>query len=129
MTRGARLARKTGLARVRKSPLSRKTRLKPVNPRHRAELFVKHFHSTGFVSYVHSRGCVIGQDCRGPIQAAHVQSRGAGGTSKDVVPLCSVHHAEQHVFGIQSFQRKYRLDLQALAAETWARFERERGEA
>ena len=114
---------------MRRTPLTRKTRLKPVTPRRRAELFAKHFHSTGYMTYIQTRGCVVGQDCRGPIQAAHVQSRGAGGTYKSVVPMCSVHHAEQHVFGIQTFQRKYRLDLKALAAETWKRFEKERRDA
>lgn len=46
-----------------------------------------------------------------PCENAHVISKGAGGTYKDIVPLCHKHHQEQHQIGILSFQKKYDIDL------------------
>lgn len=46
-----------------------------------------------------------------PSQAAHVKSRGAGGLSEDLVPLCHTHHAEQHAIGMGSFMVKIGMDL------------------
>jgi hypothetical protein len=56
---------------------------------------------------------------RRPVDAAHVRSRGAGGTAADLVPLCREHHAEQHTVGIATFQRRHGLDLPALARTLW----------
>lgn len=50
-----------------------------------------------------------------PSHAAHVVSRGAGGTSKDLIPLCHICHERQHKWGIKTFADAYKLDLKALA--------------
>lgn len=50
-----------------------------------------------------------------PSQAAHVKSRGAGGRDSECVPLCARCHDRQGVEGIETFQRKRRLDLPELA--------------
>lgn len=113
----------------RSGSLRRKVRVKPINKKRRAVLFTKHFHSTGYLTYVHGLDCCVGRGCAGPIQAAHVQSRGAGGTYESIVPMCSYHHNAQHSSGIESFQRQHALDLKAIAAETWTRFQKIRGEA
>ena len=47
-----------------------------------------------------------------PSENAHVRTRGAGGTYKDIVPLCFTHHREIHSIGNDSFCRKYFLDLE-----------------
>lgn len=40
----------------------------------------------------------------GPVDAAHVKSRGAGGADfGNLIPLCRWHHARQHEVGIQTF--------------------------
>ena len=53
-------------------------------------------------------------------EPAHIKSRGAGGTdAANIVPLCRHHHTEQHAMGIKSFQRKYSIDLRALANHFW----------
>lgn len=52
-----------------------------------------------------------------PIEPAHVKSRGAGGTSVDLVPICSVHHNEQHAVGISTFENRHDIDLSELAAQ------------
>ena len=45
----------------------------------------------------------------------HIPSRGAGGTDKDCVPLCTAHHREFHDIGEQSFAERYAVDLRAIA--------------
>ena len=44
-----------------------------------------------------------------PVDPAHIQSKGAGGGDDlwNIVPLCRVHHSEQHRIGMQSFVGKY----------------------
>lgn len=54
----------------------------------------------------------------GRIECAHVKSRGAGGDDVgNCWPACHHHHLEQHALGIQSFQKKYGLDLYAIAKD------------
>jgi hypothetical protein len=71
--------------------------------------------------FVRANGCVLrgmgGCGLIGSIDAAHVRSRGAGGDSRDLVGLCTRHHAEQHAIGILSFQERYDIDLKAKAEE------------
>lgn len=64
------------------------------------------------------------KDCSGPIECAHVVSRGAGGDDRsNTVSLCRTHHRQQHDRGIKSFQAIYALDLAAIAAELGQRYE------
>lgn len=65
--------------------------------------------------WVRSLGCAVGAGCMGRVECAHTRSRAAGGTSADTVPLCTLHHAEQHQTGILTFQARYGIDLYALA--------------
>lgn len=51
----------------------------------------------------------------GPIHGAHVRSRGAGGTWKDLVPMCAWHHRQQHLLGIETFEMMYDIVLSELA--------------
>ena len=67
--------------------------------------------------WVRSHQCVVLGCKDGPIQFAHVKSRGAGGGDWYGVALCLGHHREQHDIGIETFQRKYGIDLYELAAE------------
>ena len=60
-------------------------------------------------------GCLIV-----PIECAHVRTGTDGGTGlkpsdRWSVSLCSAHHAQQHRLGERQFERRYRLDLRALA--------------
>lgn len=57
-----------------------------------------------------------------PSEAAHVHARRNGGDVANVVPLCRVHHEEQHRIGVRSFTAKYGLNLEALARDYWARW-------
>jgi hypothetical protein len=63
------------------------------------------------------RDGVVELEPRWTIQAAHVRSRGSGGKDwGNVVGLCVQHHAEQGSLGIESFQKRYGLDMEAAAS-------------
>ena len=69
-----------------------------------------------YLDYVRYLPCLVARECGGVTEPAHVKSRGAGGKDwANTVPLCSVHHHEQHTCVIKTFQRKYRIDLKAEA--------------
>lgn len=61
-----------------------------------------------------------GHVCSGRIEAAHVRRGTEGGTSLKptdfhAIPLCSAAHAEQHRLGEVSFERRYGIDMKAIA--------------
>jgi hypothetical protein len=82
----------------------------------------------GKSAWIRSRECVVptfspagvyearGNRCVGKLEAAHIRSRGAGGDATDLVPLCHKHHSQSHTIGIQTFERRYQIDLTACAA-------------
>lgn len=79
----------------------------------------------GHRNFVRSHECVVPGCNRRPIEVAHVR-RGTGGgigvkpSDRWCVSLCGGvegHHPEQHRIGEESFERKYGLDLKALADE------------
>jgi hypothetical protein len=56
----------------------------------------------------------------------HVRTKGALGKQVDdcnVVPLCYQHHEEGHRIGWQTFARRYRVCLPAVALFVFSRFE------
>ena len=72
--------------------------------------------------WVRSHGCCV-PDCLTPtVDFAHLRSAanaGKGQKPHDIfgVSLCRTHHNEQHQLGVEAFNRKYGIDLWALAAE------------
>lgn len=68
--------------------------------------------------------CVPGCERRAPhavIEAAHIRRASNSGTGikpsdRFCVPLCADHHAESHR-GERTFERKYGIDLMAMAVE------------
>lgn len=72
--------------------------------------------------FVRSHGCCVPGCEGGPIEFAHLRSAANAGKSQKPfdwfgVSLCLVHHAEAHKHGHDTFARKYRVDLWALARE------------
>nr|WP_140393855.1 putative HNHc nuclease [Nitrospira cf. moscoviensis SBR1015] len=62
--------------------------------------------------------------CSGGIECAHVRTGTDGGASLKpgdnwTLPLCRVHHAEQHQIGESAFERKYKINMKAIASELW----------
>lgn len=56
-----------------------------------------------------------GHVCQGRIEAHHVTTRGAGGGDDTAVPLCSGAHADLHNIGIETFEKRYAVDLAQIA--------------
>jgi hypothetical protein len=79
-------------------------------------------------TWIRTLPCVIGMDrrdgtttvahpCPYWTEAAHATSRGSGGDSTHLIPLCTAHHHEQHTRGVETFAAKYGLELEKLAAK------------
>ncbi len=92
-----------------------RSELHPVpKPRRRVE--------RGFRAWLRTRCCVPG--CRGGaaarVHAAHVRGRGAGGADPhNLVPLCALHHAQQHTIGTKAFEARVGVDLTREARKYW----------
>lgn len=95
----------------------RRKPLKRVNPERRARNFAKHYLSEEYVWWIHSLPCLGCGGGRGDIHAAHVRSRGAGGTWRDIIPLCADCHHTQHTQGWGELESLYGLTKDAAAAE------------
>lgn len=73
-------------------------------------------------AWVRLHGCVV-PGCQGrPIEAMHIRraaSTGVGFKPSDAFTAsgCSTHHRECHTIGEKSFERRYGIDLMALAQE------------
>lgn len=128
-------------ARIKRSPIKR------LNPRRRKSEFARCYHSKERVAFVKSLPCVgCGFDPRtniyGACENAHIET---GGTSRKsdytkVVPLCAPHpvggrigrlvvfrseegcHRDLHHLGRESFEAKYKVNLEKAAAETEKRW-------
>lgn len=117
----------------RKGPLSRKTRIRPANPKRKAKAYARNYGERG--DAVRAMGCLcvkalrswdfdeqVTEDTPGqcdahPIQAAHSVARGMGGAKgdrRDLVPLCGRHHAEAGERGTSqraAFEHRYDVSL------------------
>jgi len=112
--------RRSALA--RRKPLARRTPISPRNAGRRARAYAEAYGERGgavramrCVCWAPSLGMPWAKSCSGPIEAAHVRSRGAGGTRRDLVPLCQGHHREQHARGVVTFEKTYGVNLDAEA--------------
>lgn len=110
--------RKTELR--RKSGIARKTRVRPVNAKRKAKNHARAYGGAERIAFVKSLPCIVTMPSAkhyGEIQVAHTKTGGIGrkADSKHTVPLCEYHHANQHTFGVESFQLAYGVDLDAEA--------------
>ena len=77
----------------------------------------------GFVCSVwHVTGNI--DPCSGNVEAAHVRTGTDGSMGKKpsdcwAIPLCQTHHREQHQIGEPAFERKYGIQMKAIAASLW----------
>lgn len=84
-----------------------------------------------YLDWIRTRPCLLWygelgrMGCRGVVVAHHVRSKGAGGTDREVVNLCDAHHREGHDHGWMTFERKYQVDLPAIAAALSQRYDQE----
>jgi hypothetical protein len=71
--------------------------------------------------WVRSLSCIVPGCRRSPCQFCHVRSAANAGTGLKPfdsfgVPMCALHHSEQHRIGQPAFQIRYHLDLFRTAA-------------
>lgn len=115
---------------VKQTPIKRR---KPVNSMNRvrlASLRDKQYGlSFGYAAWICSHPCSV-PDCKrgsGWTVPAHTKkTKGAGGTWRDLTPLCFIHESEFHSSGRFSFDRKYGIKCSAIADEMVRRWEGER---
>ncbi len=121
MKRGGPLKRGVQLKRSslkRKTQLRRGGRLRPVSKRKRAERFERDFGGIDKVRWTKSHACATCHDPP-PSEASHIKSRGAGGTSCDIIPQCSKCHRLWHDLGRLGFCEKYQLSTEDLRSMAW----------
>lgn len=114
---------------MRRSELFRRTPIKRVNKGRKARLREQQWGPPGWVQFVKSQRCCA---CHGPYpEAAHEPSRGAGGTWKDIVPLCAHCHRTRpgaiHQIGRRLFEEKNNLDLEEVKARLLDKWDTTRG--
>lgn len=85
----------------------------------RARLFERTFHSEERVIFIKSLPCeVTGKvsttPCSSPVVNAHMKSRGAGGTYRDIVPLSWEVHLDFDVMGALEFERRWGRSKQSI---------------
>lgn len=79
----------------------------------------KAYGSLELVLMIKAMPCVVCHDYTVESDTAHVgSSKGAGGSYKDLIPLCRVHHTELHAIGKTSFQKVHDICLEAEAERT-----------
>lgn len=113
---------------MKRTPLSRRTPLRKVNPERKkrrkdaGEVYGPYF------GYVSKLPCMlIGNfhHCRGLNTAHHLKSVGAGGhDEQNLVPICQGGHAELHMIGRERFQARHLVALSDEASRTWSKWER-----
>ena len=71
-----------------------------------------------YLKFIRSLPCCVCFRTR-TIETAHVGRRGMGQKSSDreTIPLCSLHHREQHRIGLRQFSRDYELNIPQLLAQ------------
>lgn len=73
-------------------------------------------------SFVRKHQCCVPGCDDGPIEVMHVRHASTAGTGLkppdwETVSGCRAHHNEQHRIGVESFEKKYAISLDDLAAE------------
>lgn len=82
-------------------------------------------HCPAHLAWVRGHNCAVGNAlCQGPIEAAHVRTGTDGGTSLKpsdcwTIPLCSLHHAQQHQMGEGRFEWMHKADMKKIAQALW----------
>lgn len=119
-----------GVSLKRGKPLKQKTRMKQRNAKRKGHMFPKNVDEP-YRAWIRSLPCFVWTGCVGRkwgwTEAAHVKTRGSGGTDRNnLVPLCHAHHAEQHAVGIRQFEQRHGLSLRTVARQLTEVYEAEK---
>lgn len=100
---------------MKRTPLKRKTAVKPVNPKRRGEAFLRAYGSEHRVAWIQAHPCIACGEI--PSQNAHVRTGGTGRKADAcwIVPLCDKHHKELHRKGVNTFEMTYHFALDIYA--------------
>jgi hypothetical protein len=83
--------------------------------------------SSSHLAWIRGFDCAANDGtCSIRMEAAHVRTGTDGGTALKpgdnwTIPLCSLHHGEQHAKGERWFEAQYKIDMKAIALELWRR--------
>ncbi|MGB1592414.1 MAG: hypothetical protein ACPIOQ_06645 [Promethearchaeia archaeon] len=103
---------------MKRTPLSRKTPIRKRNAKRMAKRKLKYWGPPGYVEFVKGKRCCACH--KGHPECAHEPSRAAGGTWKDIVPLCSGCHRTRpgavHQIGRSEFEKRNRVDFDEVKA-------------
>lgn len=128
---------------ARRSPLSRgtaprrKTRVKRVNRKRKAENFRRAYGGKGRVEWIKTQPCIVfarrfrgpfgwgTAQCFGAIENAHTVTGGASrkAGAETVIPLCRWHHSLLHRKGRAAFEDQYGVSLTYEAARIEQRWQ------
>lgn len=77
-------------------------------------------------TWIRFHPCILSHlsSCYLDIEAHHVKSRGAGGKSDCLIPMCGYHHGRLHVMGRKTFEQFFSIELDR-AAEIFERLWKE----
>lgn len=113
---------------LKRSGRLRRTRLKAKGKRTKkshGHLFPKAV-DEAYRAFVRLQACVLSARhhvCEGDVQACHVKSRGASGHDHaNMYPGCAVAHAQQHVWGIRTFQARWGINLETVARKLYEQY-------
>lgn len=105
----------------------KRTPIRRVNKERRAKRFERDYGGKAYLEAIHGMPCAV---CNAPCElteAAHLTSRGAGGTAKDVAPLCGTRHGTQGCHQRYDLHdpeiRKHEPRLRALARRLWSEWQ------
>ena len=116
---------------MKRTPLARGTRIKPINRKRKAANWERAYRSKAFVEWIAVMPCwACGYAGYSPRQAAHTVTGGMGrkADANTVIALCGVCHARQHSEGWLAIGMTE--ESRTRAAETTQRaWEARRGEA
>lgn len=61
--------------------------------------------SRAYLEFIRDHPCCVCFNY--PTDADHLTTRGAGGSDYTAIPLCRVHHAARHQFGLKKFEERF----------------------
>jgi hypothetical protein len=85
----------------------------------REALFTRNFHSALRVAWIRGLPCEVTGEHKGECVNAHMKSRGAGGTWRDIVPLSWECHQDFDTMPAEKFQQKYNRSKESVAESSW----------
>ena len=85
----------------------------------REALFKRNFHSALRVAWIRGLPCDVTREHKGECVNAHMKSRGAGGTWRDIVPLSWECHQDFDTMPDEKFERKYLRSKESVRKSAW----------